>query len=144
MENQLSALKQLENAGLEPVTLVNGNPTIAFAMSTKKVKIEPWRFLCLPQDTEQEQQRDDSNSNESFIISIPLSQSAVLDLVAEIMPSTPIPGKTEEYFLSETVSLLNGFDPSPEGFDSDEERTSTLWERRSRQVGRGKSSNRSS
>ncbi|KAG2218997.1 hypothetical protein INT45_007659 [Circinella minor] len=101
-ENQLSALQQLKDAGLEPVTLVNGDPTIAVAMSTKKVNMEPWRYQRLPQDTEQEQQCDDSNSSESFIVSIPPSRSAVLDLVAKIMPSTPIPGITEECFLSET------------------------------------------
>ncbi|RCH82265.1 hypothetical protein CU098_005779 [Rhizopus stolonifer] len=43
-----------------------------------------------------------TNSSEFFIVSTPPSRSAVLDLVAKIMPSTPIPGITEEYFLSET------------------------------------------
>lgn len=102
LENRLSALQQLKDAGLEPVTLVNGDPTIVVAMSTKKVNMEPWRYQRLPQNTKQEQQCDDSNSSESFIVSIPPSRSAVLDLVAKIMPSTPIPGITEEYFLSET------------------------------------------
>lgn len=43
LENQLSALQQLKYAGLEPVTLINGDPTIAVAISTKKVNMEPWR-----------------------------------------------------------------------------------------------------
>ncbi|KAG0747531.1 hypothetical protein G6F35_002498 [Rhizopus arrhizus] len=41
---QLSALQQLKDAGLEPVTLVDGYPTIAVAMSTKRVNLEPWRY----------------------------------------------------------------------------------------------------
>jgi hypothetical protein len=44
LENQLSALQQLKDAGLEPVTLVDGYPTIAVAMSTKRVNMEPWRY----------------------------------------------------------------------------------------------------
>lgn len=63
--------------------------------------MEPWRYQRLPQNTKQEPQCDDSNSSESFIVSIPPSRSAVLDLMAKIMPTTPIPGITEECFLSE-------------------------------------------
>ncbi|PHZ13564.1 uncharacterized protein RHIMIDRAFT_236618 [Rhizopus microsporus ATCC 52813] len=70
LENQLSALQQLKDVGLEPVTLVNGDPTIAVAISTKKVNMEPWRYQRLPQDTKQKQQCNDSNSSESFIVSI--------------------------------------------------------------------------
>jgi hypothetical protein len=102
LQNQLSALKQLRDAGLEPVTLANGDPTIEVAMSTMKVKMKPWRYRRLPQDTKHEHQSEDSNCSESFIVSIPPSRSAVLDLVAKIMSSTPIQGITEEYFLSET------------------------------------------
>lgn len=102
LENQLSALQRLKDADLEPVTLVNGDPTVAFAMSTKKVSMEPWRYQRLPQNTTQEQQSNDNNSSERFIVSIPPSRSAVLDLVSKIIPSTPIPGITEECFLSES------------------------------------------
>ncbi|OAD78969.1 hypothetical protein PHYBLDRAFT_164063 [Phycomyces blakesleeanus NRRL 1555(-)] len=71
-------------------------------MSTKRVNIEPLRYQRLPQDTKQEQQCDDRNSSEFFNIFIPPSRSAVPELVANIMSSTPIPGITEEYFLTET------------------------------------------
>lgn len=113
LENQLSALQQLGDAGLEPVTLVNGDPTIAVAMSTKKVNMEPWRYQRLPQNTKPGKLCDDSNSSEPFIVSIPPSKSAVLDLVAKIMPSAPIPGITEEYFLSETEvhDLISAYIP---------------------------------
>ncbi|KAI9282285.1 hypothetical protein BY458DRAFT_552508 [Sporodiniella umbellata] len=55
-------------------------------MSTKKVNMEPWRYKRLPQNTKHEQQYEDT----------------VLDLAAKIIPSTSIPGVTEECFLSET------------------------------------------
>ncbi|KAG0172635.1 hypothetical protein DFQ28_007651 [Apophysomyces sp. BC1034] len=113
LENQLSALQRLNDAGLEPVTLVNGDPTIAVAMSTKRVNMEPWRFQRLPQDTIHKQQEHDSNSSESFIVSIPPSRSAILDLVTKIIPFTSIPGITEECFLSETEvhDLISAYIP---------------------------------
>lgn len=63
LENQLLALQQLKDIGLEPVTIVNGDPTIAIAVSTKKINMEPWRFQRLPQDTTPKQQVNDSNNS---------------------------------------------------------------------------------
>jgi hypothetical protein len=72
LENQFLALMQLKDAGLEPVTLVNGDPTIAVVIPT--MNLEPWRCQCLPQNTKREQHCDDSNSSEPFIVSIPPSR----------------------------------------------------------------------
>lgn len=43
-ENKEKAINLLQKAGLVPVYLANGDPTIAVAIGIKKVKTEPWKY----------------------------------------------------------------------------------------------------
>lgn len=43
-ENEEAALKRLKESGLEPAYLTDGNPYIAFAVSTSKINNEPWMY----------------------------------------------------------------------------------------------------
>ncbi|GAA5797416.1 hypothetical protein HPULCUR_002800 [Helicostylum pulchrum] len=43
-ENCVLAMKLLRDAYFEPVTVINGDPTFAMAISKKKLNMEPWKF----------------------------------------------------------------------------------------------------
>ncbi|KAI7896475.1 uncharacterized protein EV154DRAFT_435046, partial [Mucor mucedo] len=105
-ENCTLAMKLLHDAGLEPVTIVNGDPTLAVAISTTKINMEPWRFnrlISLNTTPAKVSPSTDSRTTSSIndVSSIALSRSGVLDLCKQILTLNAIPYITESLFLGE-------------------------------------------
>lgn len=103
-ENINQSLETLEVAGLVPVYMVNGDPTVAFALGIKKVKMEPWKYKefnssLKRKDLEEEESEESENS---LVVTVPQSSKAVLDLVKLIMPPNSITGVTEKKFMTES------------------------------------------
>ncbi|GAA5810305.1 hypothetical protein MFLAVUS_003726 [Mucor flavus] len=96
-----SILDSLELAGLVPVSLVNGDPTVAFAIRIKKSKMEPWRYKEFNSSKRKEIEEEEEYES-SLQVSIPQSKRAVLDLVKLIMPPQPITDVTDQMFLTES------------------------------------------
>ncbi|KAI8388805.1 uncharacterized protein BYT42DRAFT_561308 [Radiomyces spectabilis] len=112
-ENKAIAMKQLKDAKLEPVVFRTGDPTLAFAVSTKKVALEPLRYHRLIAEDSAGDVTDDASCNsetESVNNDSSDSQptrfksykrSRVIELVSNIFVEHHIEGLTDQRFLNE-------------------------------------------
>ncbi|KAI9354698.1 hypothetical protein BD770DRAFT_428816 [Pilaira anomala] len=94
-ENKDIAIKNLESTELVPVYFTNGDSDLPFAISKKKVQMEPfWRYTeyfseLKPKEIYQNSKA--SNSLSSYEVTVPCSKRSILELLHLIIPPKPIP-----------------------------------------------------
>lgn len=104
-ENKDIAIENLDSTGLVPAYFINGDPDSPFAISKKKVKMEPWKYGEYRSDSklkEQDQKLPAPSSLSSYEITVPCSKRAILELLHLIIPPKPIAQITHEEFLTES------------------------------------------
>ncbi|KAG1474339.1 hypothetical protein G6F56_000416 [Rhizopus delemar] len=104
-ENKEKSMSLLQKAGLVPVYLVNGDPTLAVAIGINKIKTEPWKYQEFKSEenrkNKEKEYKKSEDSYDSYEIKVPQSKRAVVELIKIITSPSPIENITYEEFLTE-------------------------------------------
>jgi hypothetical protein len=96
-------MNNLESTDLVPVYFTNGDPTLPFSVSKKKVKMEPWRYTEYISEAGSAgpSRKKSASTLSSVVADVPNSKRAILDLLEQIIPTKTIKQITQQEFLSE-------------------------------------------
>ncbi|RCH84654.1 hypothetical protein CU097_000830, partial [Rhizopus azygosporus] len=103
--NNITSLYKGRKITLVPVYFANGDLNLPFAISKKKVQMEPWRYTEYRSELkpkEHYQNPAESSSLSSYEVTVPCSKRSILELLHLIIPPKPIPQITYEEFLTES------------------------------------------